>query len=446
MKNRNPEEPIVLIHPPAISKRYLQTKFLPYGMAVLYSFLRAHGVPAVQYDFLMEYLYNSPEDINYHNKEKSFSEEDYFSFLEGRGVHKGLRDYTEKYCSQLPAGGKIYAFSIVAYHQFWASLLMARQIRAMNPAAVIVFGGPFITLRSAPYLIKYGSADYWIKGSGEEPLLQLFRIHQRGEKIPLAAIPGIITLSGDGYIGNQPAHRPAEEELPPDFAGLNPDMYRYDHPLIGKQSLFLPYRLTKGCVSRCSFCTGRLIDPFSRKSADKIISELQMLSAGNASAAFMFADSAVNNSPELLSRLCKRVAKELPEIAWYAYARIKGFTPGLLREARNAGCFSLFWGVEAAHDPTVRLLGKGFSVRDMFNLIDRSADLGIKNHIHLMYNTPHETEKDIAALISLIERYSTSDYVSFIPHRFLLEPQSLIFTHPAAIRTDQNRKDSAQYF
>ena len=72
---------VVLIHPPAISKRYLKTKFMPYGMAVLYAFLKEHSIPVLQYDFLMEYLFNSPEDIDYHNPEKSFSEKDFFGVL-----------------------------------------------------------------------------------------------------------------------------------------------------------------------------------------------------------------------------------------------------------------------------------------------------------------------------------------------------------------------------
>ena len=33
--------PLVLTHPPAVSRRYLKTKFPPYGMGVLAAFLRA---------------------------------------------------------------------------------------------------------------------------------------------------------------------------------------------------------------------------------------------------------------------------------------------------------------------------------------------------------------------------------------------------------------------
>jgi len=69
-------------------------------------------------------------------------------------------------------------------------------------------------------------------------------------------------------------------------------------------------------------------------------------------------------------------------------------------------------------------------VRALSETIAHAVGAGINNHIHLMYNTPLETEEDIRALIAFIERYIVSEQVTFIPHRFLLEPRSSIFRHP----------------
>ena len=119
-------EKVILIHPPAISKRYMKTKFLPYGMAIIYAFLKSRNIPVLQYDFLMEYLYASPEDINFHNPQKTFTEKDYFSYLNGKTHHKELHSFTEKYSKKIDSKGKIYCFSIIAYPQFWATLLIGK--------------------------------------------------------------------------------------------------------------------------------------------------------------------------------------------------------------------------------------------------------------------------------------------------------------------------------
>ena len=227
------DRPLVLIHPPAVSKRYLKTKFMPYGMAVLYAFLREHGVPVVQYDFLMEYLFSAPEDLDFHNPARTFSEDDFFAYLGGNGNNNVLATFARKYGKRVILDARMYAFSIVAYHQFWAALLLARFIREVNPDAAIVFGGPFITIKPADYITAYGTADFWIKGSGELPLLMLYRRLQGDETIPLSEMPGIVFFNGDRLVESRQSSFPAEEESPPDFEGLSLESFRYDHPLTG---------------------------------------------------------------------------------------------------------------------------------------------------------------------------------------------------------------------
>jgi radical SAM superfamily enzyme YgiQ (UPF0313 family) len=423
---------VVLIHPPAISKRYLQTKFLPYGMGVLYAFLKAHGVPVVQYDFLMEYLFHDPDAIDFHNREKSFTENDFFAVMEGPGpAHEGLRRFAGKYGSMLPSDGMIYAFSIIAYHQFWASLLLARHIKRVNPRAVIVFGGPFITIRPIDSFVAYGQADYWIRGNGETPLLMLYTAcHGAPDEEKIGRIPGIVYFREGAVFHNPQSRCAAEDEPPPDFEGLDRQRYTYDHPEAGTDALFLPYRTSKGCPTGCSFCTGRLVDRYSTKSARKIVSELSLLSDRYRTKAFMFTDASVNGNESILSELCESIADTIPGAKWYAYARMEGCSPRMLERMRKAGCFSLFWGVESASPPTIRLLGKRFRVERMFEIIDASAALGIRNNIHLIYNTPHETIEDVKRFIGLVERYSDNEQVVFVPHRFLLEPRSHMYEYP----------------
>ncbi len=428
---RYPSDPrVVLVHPPAISKRYLKTKFMPYGMSVIYAFLKEHSVPVIQYDFLMEYLFGDDNGIDYHNADKTFSERDYFEVLKGNGSQNALQAFADNYAGRMILDAGMYAFSIVAYHQFWASLLLAGHIRRVNPEAVIVFGGPFITIRPVESFVPYGMADYWVKGSGEIPLLMLHRLHQERIEISRGEIPGVMYFDGGGLVQAPQSHLPAEEERVPDFEGLSLGSYRYDHLLTGEKTLFLPYRMSKGCPSRCSFCTGRLVDRYDCKSADKIVSELSELTRNYQTPTFQFADASINGNPDRFAQVCDRLAASFPEIRWYAYAKVNGFSPALLKKAKRAGCFSLFWGVESAHPPTVRLLGKSFDTTKMYDLIDESISLGIKNYVHLIYNAPHESEGDVESLIRLMERFSDSDMVAFLPQRFLLEPQSLMFEHP----------------
>jgi hypothetical protein len=408
----------------------MHTKFMPYGMAVICAYLKEHGVPVVQHDFLMEYLFYAPDDIDFHSAHRSFMEEDFLAVLEGNNRHPGLARFVEKYASRITATTGIYAFSIVAYHQFWASLLLARELRKRNPSCVVVFGGPFVTIKPSETFTGYGVADYWIKGSGEVPLLELHRLRQGLPGMAVEQIPGLIYRDGEHLVQAPKSQLRAEEELPPDFSGLALDQYRYDHPLTGEETLFLPYRISKGCTSRCSFCTGRLVDRYDGKSVDKVVTEVTSLARTYGATTFQFADASINSQPKRLAEICDRFVATFPELRWYSYGRVNGFDASLLRKVHQAGCFSLFWGVESAHQPTVRMLGKRFEVEKMYELLDASLSVGIKNYVHLIYNTPHETEEDVAAFIALVRRYLNSDLVVFLPQRFLLEPHSLMHEQP----------------
>lgn len=421
---------VVLIHPPAVSKRYMKTKFMPYGMAVIYAYLKEHRVPVQQYDFLMEYLFDSPDDIDYHNRDKSFIEEDFFRVLEGNGRHAGLKRFIEKYASRVVPNAGIYAFSIVAYHQFWASLLIGSELKKLNPESVIVFGGPFITIKPSEAFVRYGIADYWVKGSGEIPMLTLHRLHQGASGVVREQIPGIMYMNGERLFQNPRSRLPADEERPPDFEGLALEPYRYDHPLTGEQTLFLPYRISKGCTSACSFCTGRLVDRYDGKSLKKVVTEVASLARTYGTNTFQFADASINSNPRRLAEICDRLVDALPELRWYSYAKVNGFDASLLQKVRQAGCFSLFWGVESAHQPTVNLLGKRFDVGKMYEILDEAISQGIKNYVHLIYNTPHESEEDIRAFLAFVRRYINSEMVVFLPQRFLLEPHSMMHEHP----------------
>ncbi|MDQ1240187.1 MAG: anaerobic magnesium-protoporphyrin monomethyl ester cyclase [Thermodesulfobacteriota bacterium] len=421
---------IALVHPPAISKRYLRTKFMPYGMAVVYAFLKEHNIPVIQYDFLMEYLFDSPDDINFHGSDHSFSERDFFAYLEGSAEHPGLAHFTRKYGDRITSGAKIYGFSIVAYHQYWASLLLAKYLREQNPEAIIVFGGPFVTIKPAEALAGFGQAHYWIKGSGEIPLFLLYKSLRNGSTVSLEEVPGLLFKNGNTIHQAPKSRFPAEEERCPDFEGLDLDSYRYNHPVTGDKTFFMPYRLSKGCPSRCSFCTGRLIDSYDYKSPQKVISDLEVLCHKYASTNFQFADASVNGNPHQLSAVCDLIQAHLGEIRWYAYARVSGFDEQLLQKVKKAGCFSLFWGIESAHQPTINLLGKRFKADRMYEILDYSISLGLRNFIHIMYNTPHESKDDIQAFQYLIHRYVLNPEVVFLPQRFLLEPQSYLQENP----------------
>jgi hypothetical protein len=448
-----PEESpdLVLIHPPAVSRRYLATRFLPHGPAVLSAFLREHGLAVALLDLLPDYLDDNDPAVDFHDPGRTFTEDQFRDHLRGNRSSERLARFTERYGRAIPAGANIHAFSIVSYHQFWAALLLAGFLKRERPGSTIVFGGPFVTLKPREFLVAHGGADYWVKGSGERPLLELARRLRHRARPDDPAMAGVIAAAAPDASGSSARPFAAAAERLPDFTGLDLDRYRYDHPRTGPGSLFVPYRTSKGCPSACAFCTGRLVDRYDRKPVNRIANDLAALVDRYHTKNFMFTDASINGDPRMLAALCRRIGTELPGLNWYAYARVKGLTAALMDLMRQAGCFGLFWGVESVHSPTAAYLGKGFRVETVRPLVDAAIDLGLESHLHLLYNTPFETPADIAAITSLVERYVDHPLVEFLPHRFLLEPGSAMFMDPAGhglaglVKTPVSRFEREQY-
>ncbi|MBU2551293.1 MAG: radical SAM protein [Proteobacteria bacterium] len=420
---KNAERSLILVHPPSVSKRYLPTRFPPHGLAALYAGLSRRVLPVVQFDRLMDSLYSDADGLDVHGRDRNLPESEFREYLDtGQGPIR-LTDFVDRHLAAVPGDGAIYAFSAVSYYQLHGALLLASELLRRRPEVVIALGGPCVTVKPATYGADFSLPLLWIKGCGIEPLSGLLR----GDDPE--SLPGLLRFDKGLVRTNPPSRPPAENEPAPDFTGLDMEAYRYDHADFGP-TIFLPYRLTKGCPSACAFCSGRLVDPFSAKSKGKVAAELAELTARYGSKAVMFTDASVNALPEVFLDVCRLLARDLPGLRWYAYARVHGFTDRMAEAAAAAGCFALFFGVESAHPPTIRLLGKGFETPELFAALDAASGAGIKGVAHLMYNTPHETADDVSAFLRLVGRYDGNPLVEFMAQRFLLEPGTLMFAHP----------------
>lgn len=430
---------VLLIHPPSVSRRYLATRFPPHGMATLFAGLSRAGLPVLQVDRLMDSLRQDTDSLDVHGRDRDLDETEFRSFLEtGQGSER-LAFFVRRHMEHLPQEGRIHAFSVVSYHQYFGALLLGAALRRRSPESMIILGGPCITVKPASELARFAVPDAWVKGCGLAPLLGLWRDPQA------RTLAGLLRIHQGRVHENPQSLSEAEDEPPPDFTGLDMNAYRYEHPELGS-TVFLPYRTTKGCPSACSFCTGRLVDTYSAKSPEKVATELEALTRRHGLRTVMFTDAAVNADPARFAATCRLLARDLPDLRWYGYARVRGFTPPQALAAAESGCFALFFGAESAHPPTLRLLGKGFAPSELDTAIQAATQAGIKAVVHLMYNTPHESMEDVDSFLELTARFREHPLVEFMAQRFLLEPGSAIARRPERFGLRNVRPRTARIF
>jgi radical SAM superfamily enzyme YgiQ (UPF0313 family) len=233
------------------------------------------------------------------------------------------------------------------------------QVRAINPSAVIVFGGPEPTCDPERSLAL--GADFVLRGEGEltfPRFLEAVRGHsaERPEDVP-----GVVWLEGGVLRFGPDSGQLASDQLD--------ELPLVDRSLVhdAERSSVASVWRTRGCPQRCDFCEVTEIWPrFASRGVEKSVSELMGVQAEGHTSAFLIDDNASAD---------KKAFKEfLREVADRGYARLltlqlradSVFTREgrldreLLRLLRRAASVTLVCvGVESADDGNLERLHKG---------------------------------------------------------------------------------------
>ena len=182
--------------------------------------------------------------------------------------------------AQRLTGARVAAFS--GYSWNWRySLAVARRLREIDPAALIVLGGPSVPRRPArarEFLASHPFVDVLVRGEGEVPFRELLRALVARK--PLDAVPSLALRRPDGSVG--------ETALAPrltDFSSFASPYLdgTFDALLEGDAG---PLRAAvletnRGCPFACTFCDwGQAIHSrVNELPLDRVFAELDWVSA-----------------------------------------------------------------------------------------------------------------------------------------------------------------------
>ena len=136
---------------------------------------------------------------------------------------------------------------------------IADSIRKLNPAAIIVFGGPEATFRSKEF-ISAEIADYIVQGDGEQDLPSLLKL--LNEKT--------------GFINEIKS-----KEICQIDADEVPFPYCYDLSLLPTKDQLLYYETSRGCPFSCSYCLSSSMYKVTYRSLEKVYKELRFFMDNN---------------------------------------------------------------------------------------------------------------------------------------------------------------------
>ncbi len=277
---------------------------------------------------------------------------------------------------------------------------IAREVKGRFPAVKTVLGGVQVTL-NPDEAMAVDAVDFVVRGEGENAFRDL--LSALDGRLAMADVRGLIWRDRGKAVFN-PQQELIEDldELSLPARHLFPmERYHSSSQLRGTRTLHM--MTSRGCPFRCAYCTSHLTfgKTFRYHRPERIIREMRILKDQYGADGVQFYDETFTLNKKRVMDLCGALADSDIRLPWACFTRVNLVDEELLRAMRRAGCYQIFYGVEAATQRLLDVIKKDITIEQIKNAFRWTKDAGIEALASFMIGLPTET---------LEESYKTIDF------------------------------------
>lgn len=302
-----------------------------------------------------------------------------------------------------------------------SDLEIAARIRALVPNVKILFTGLHVEFEQEDFLEKNPVIDFTIYGEYEVPTLKLLCALRDGND--LTEIPALI-YRADGMVRKnkdepQPSNPNVIKIQKNPFAKL-PDLstfpwaerdglpnLNYFDGVCGLERPQLQLMATRGCPYGCIFCAWPQMlfrgPRYRKRSAQDVVDEIKANLAKVPYKSIYIDDDTFNISKEYVVELATKLREAgiAGNIPWSTMGRADLMDRPTLTALRDAGLFSIKYGVESGNQDIIDEIDKRMNVEKNIEMIRLTKELGIRVHLTFTFGLPSDTEETIEQTIAL---------------------------------------------
>ncbi|MDD5038131.1 MAG: radical SAM protein [Dehalococcoidales bacterium] len=289
---------------------------------------------------------------------------------------------------------------------------IARHLKKAYPDLPIILGGAHATLLPKETLIAAPEVDIIINGEGEETIKELLRALEN--KQPLVKVNGISYRKDNGVVIN-PARLGSNDldSLPFLAYHLLPWRKYRPHPPHGRALPFAAIITSRGCPYRCSYCSKPIFgNKFRSQSPDRVVEEVAYLNKRFGIKEFAFYDDVFTLDKKRAHDIADGIIRKGLKIYWTCETRVNLIDKELLRHIRQAGCYSIAYGIESGSPEILSTLDKGISLEQVEEAIRLSREADLQTIGYFMIGSPGESPQTIRQTIQLAKKLKL-DFAQF---------------------------------
>ena len=287
---------------------------------------------------------------------------------------------------------------------YQSALKLIKIAKEVCPNCITVAGGSHVTFWDDKALEECPELDIVVRREGENTLLELVQRIEAG-KVYNDAIG--TTCRKEGKIVRNP-DRPYIEDL--DNLPF-PARHLWPMERFREYEDILYLATSRGCVYWCEFCTtvrmhGR---KYRMRSPKNVVDELELLHKTYGISKFTFCDDAFTVDQPRTEALCNEILKRGLKIEWNCGTRVDMLTKELLAKMKEAGCISVWFGVESGSQQVLDAMKKGITPELTTKVLGWVREIGLKPIPNVILGFPGETKKSAWETIKFVEKISPDD-------------------------------------
>ena len=269
---------------------------------------------------------------------------------------------------------------------------IANAVKEVDKNIITVMGGPHANVfPDAP--LKHDSIDISVYGEGELTVIELWNKIEKGES--LKDVKGIGYKNNDKIVINPPRELIKNlDELPFPARHLFP-MDRYER----REKQYLDniepidwMNTSRGCVFNCTFCDTREIFGIYRfRSPENIVDECELLVNKYGIKGVYFREALFTLNKKRVLGICSELKERGLDIVWACDSRIDTIDKEMLKSMKDAGCRTVWFGIESGTQEILDYLHKGITVHQIKDIVKLSKECGMKVGGSFMIGIPGET-------------------------------------------------------
>jgi radical SAM superfamily enzyme YgiQ (UPF0313 family) len=250
------------------------------------------------------------------------------------------------------------------------ALNIASRIKRYHPDTKIILGGAHATIMPEETLNI--DIDTLVAGEGDKAILE------------------VINNDIDGIYKSDT--KVDVEDLPLLAYNLVPHRRYSPHPPHGRKKPFMAMITSRGCPYTCSYCSKAVFgNKYRAQSADRVGFEIDCYTRRYGVKEIAFYDDVFTLDKDRIHKLCDVLLTRNIKIAWTCESRVDLVDYELLKHMKEAGCYSIAYGIESGNQCILDALNKRIRLSDIEQAVKDTRKAKIEAIGYFMLGAPNET-------------------------------------------------------